>query len=75
MTVILYRDNQDVFNCTTKLEQFPVPIFMLDKMKNFIKSVQGKAEEGCMGSAALSIWKCCVECGVCYVRGMCGVSV
>ena len=47
-----------------KLEQFPVPQFMIDKMKRFMKSVQGEEEEVCM----------CVQTCVCIfvcVRAYC----
>ena len=40
----VYRTNQEVCNCVTKLEQFSVPTFMIEKMKNFIRSVQGELE-------------------------------
>ncbi len=36
------RDNEDISNDVLKLEQFPVPQFMIDKMKRFMKSVQGR---------------------------------
>lgn len=38
------RDNQDVVNAVQKLKQFRVPQFMIDKMKTFMKSVQGELE-------------------------------
>lgn len=37
------RDHEDISNDVLKLEQFPVPQFMIDKMKKFMKSVQGES--------------------------------
>ena len=36
------RDNEDVYCSVKKLQEFRVPQFMLDKMKAFMRSVQGQ---------------------------------
>lgn len=41
-----FRDNPDVVNSVEKLKQFQVPQFMIDKMKTFMKSVQGPLYSG-----------------------------
>lgn len=41
--VYVCRDNEDISNDVLKLGQFPVPQFMVDKMKKFMKSVQGES--------------------------------
>jgi deoxynucleotidyltransferase terminal-interacting protein 1 len=36
-----YKDNEDILDAVKKLQEFQVPQFMLDKMKTFMRSVQG----------------------------------
>jgi len=36
------RDNPDIWTAVRKLQRFCLPQFMIDKMKSFMHSVQGK---------------------------------
>lgn len=36
-----YRENSDIFRSVQKLQRFSVPQFMLNKMKEFVRNVQG----------------------------------
>ena len=38
---LLLRDSEDILGAVKKLQEFQVPQFMLDKMKIFMRSVQG----------------------------------
>ena len=35
------RENSDIFRSVQKLQRFSVPQFMLNKMKEFVRNVQG----------------------------------
>lgn len=37
-----FRDNPDIWTAVRKLQRFCLPQFMIDKMKTFMRSVQGK---------------------------------
>ena len=39
---LLHRDNPDVWAAVKKLQSFAVPVFMVEKMKSFMRSVQGR---------------------------------
>jgi hypothetical protein len=39
---MICRDGEEICKEVQKLEQFPVPQFMVDKMKKFMTSVQGE---------------------------------
>jgi deoxynucleotidyltransferase terminal-interacting protein 1 len=36
-----YKDNPDILKCVQKLQKFSVPQFMENKMKEFVRNVQG----------------------------------
>jgi hypothetical protein len=42
-SISLCRNNKEIMNAVRKLQEFQVPQFMLDKMKTFMRSVQGNS--------------------------------
>ena len=41
--MLFYRDNPEIVRSVERLQRFCVPQFMLNKMKDFIKNVQGNS--------------------------------
>ena len=41
ITLLYFRDNPDILKSVQKLQRFSVPLFMQNKMKEFVRNVQG----------------------------------
>jgi ligand-binding sensor protein len=50
-----YKDNPDILKCVQKLQKFSVPQFMENKMKEFVRNVQGYFAQENIGATASAV--------------------